>query len=128
MKVILDTCTFLWIITDAKDLSAEARRVFSDPRSEVFLSAVSTWEMAVKIALGRLSLPSPPERFVPEQRRRHHVEPLPLDERAALHLLRLPALHRDPFDRMLVCQAMTRGMAIMTPDERIMQYAVPTVW
>jgi len=128
MKVILDTCTFLWIITDARDLSAEARRVFSDPQNDVFLSAVSIWEIAIKIGLGRLSLPAPPDRFIPEQRSRHHIDSLPLDERAALHLMRLPALHRDPFDRMLVCQAMVHGMVIMTPDELILQYPVPTIW
>lgn len=128
MRLLLDTSTFLWIITDAPELSARARELFVDPGNEVYLSSVSAWEIAVKYALGRLPLPEPPERFVPFQRRQHGIEPLLLDEEAALHLARLPPLHKDPFDRMLVCQAIIHGLAILTPDELVYQYPVRTVW
>lgn len=128
MRLLLDTSTFLWIITDAPKLSARARELFLDPGNEVYLSSVSVWEMAIKYVMGRLPLPEPPERFVPSQRELHGIEPLPLDEEAALHLARLPLLHKDPFDRMLICQAIVHGLAILTPDTLINQYPVRIMW
>ena len=128
MKLLLDTCTFLWLIADARDLSPRARELFRDPSNEVYLSAVAAWEIAVKYALGRLPLPAPPERFVPQQREHHAIAALPLDEESVLQAHRLPALHRDPFDRMLVCQAIVHGMAIVTPDPLVAGYPVRTVW
>ena len=128
MKILLDTCTFLWIVGGAPDLSAEARRAFTNSGNEVYLSAVSAWEISVKHALGRLPLPQPPSRFVPFERARHRIEALPLEEPAALAIERLPDRHRDPFDRMLVCQAIAHGMTILTPDPLIAQYPVPTAW
>lgn len=128
MRVLLDTCTFLWIITDAPRLSAKARKAFTNPGNGIFLSSVSAWEISMKHTLGRLPLPVSPDRFVQEQRERHGIEPLALEENAALHLPRLPLLHKDPFDRMLICQAIVHGLVIMTPDELILQYPVRTFW
>ncbi len=71
MKILLDTCTFVWIITDADELSTTARQLFVDPGNEIYLSIVSIWEILMKFSLGRLSLPEPPERFIPKQRERH---------------------------------------------------------
>ena len=128
MRFLLDTCTFLWIITDDEELSAHARGLFTDPGNEVYLSAVSVWEMSVKFSLGRLPLPDAPERFIPSQRERHNVAPLALDEGATLYLHKLPPHHRDPFDRMLICQAIHHDLTILTPDSLITQYAVRTTW
>ena len=128
MKILLDTCAFLWIITDAPELSDSARILFVDPANEVYLSAVSAWEIALKHALGRLPLPEPPERFIPSRRKQHGIDTLPLEEEAALHLTRLPPYHQDPFDRMLICQAVVHGMVLLTPDEMILQYSVRTTW
>lgn len=128
MRLLLDTATFLWVIIDAPELSAQARQLFADPGNEVYLSSVSAWEIALKYALGRLPLPEPPERFVPAQRKQHGIDALPLGEDAALHLARLPLLHKDPFDRMLVCQAVVDALVILTPDELINQYPVRTMW
>jgi len=128
VRLLLDTCTFLWIVGGAKDLSPSARQAFADPANEVFLSAASAWEIAVKHRLGRLPLPAPPEAFVPAQRAAHGVEPLPVDEEAALHLAKLPDIHRDPFDRMLVAQAMVAGLVLLTPDVQIREYPVRTLW
>lgn len=128
MRLLLDTCTFLWLAVDSPRLSAHARALFVDPGNEVFLSSVSAWEIAVKHALGRLPLPRPPHELVPSERERHAIEPLPLDEESALLLPRLPALHRDPFDRMLVCQATVNGLIILTPDRDIAAYPVRTAW
>ena len=128
MKILLDTCAFLWIITDAPELSESARMLFVDPANEIYLSAVSAWEIAVKNALGRLPLPEPLDRFIPARRKQHGIDPLPLEEEATLHLTRLPPYHQDPFDRMLICQAIVHGMVILTPDELILQYPVRTTW
>ncbi|HSE96612.1 MAG TPA: type II toxin-antitoxin system VapC family toxin [Methylomirabilota bacterium] len=128
MRLLLDTCTFLWIAADAPDLSTRARDLFADPDNEVYLSAVSAWEIAVKHVLGRLPLPEPPERFVPDQRGRHGIQALPVDEESALHVARLPALHRDPFDRMLVSQALVHGLVVLGPDQLVSQYPVRVAW
>ncbi|MBI5854704.1 MAG: type II toxin-antitoxin system VapC family toxin [Nitrospirae bacterium] len=128
MKLLLDTCTFLWIITDAPDLSARARDLFLNPDHEVYLSSVSVWEMCVKYKLGRLPFPEPPERFIPLQRERHAIESLPLTEPATLHLHKLSPHHQDPFDRMLVCQAVEHEMVLLTPDPLITQYPIRTAW
>jgi len=128
MRVLLDTCTFLWIVIDAPELSDRAREVYRSPENEVFLSAVSTWEIAVKNLLGRLPLPAAPETYIPSLRRRHGIAPLALSEEATLYLGRLPALHRDPFDRMLVCQSIVEGMVLLTPDESINRYPIRSVW
>ncbi|MGH9367191.1 MAG: type II toxin-antitoxin system VapC family toxin [Thermoanaerobaculia bacterium] len=128
MRLLLDTRTFLWIAGGAPEISARAREAFVDPANEVFLSAASAWEIAVKHKIGRLPLPEPPETFVPGNRQAHGIEPLDLDERAALRAGRLPDLHRDPFDRMLVAQAIEGVFVLLTPDEAIRQYAVKTLW
>ena len=128
MKLLLDTCTFLWIVAGAPELSDRARIAFTAPDNEVYLSAVSAWEIAVKHGLGRLPLPSPPSDFIPEMRQRHGIAPLPLSEEAALFLGKLPANHRDPFDRMLICQATVEGLVLVTPNEKIASYPVRTLW
>lgn len=128
MRILLDTCAFLWIITNAPELSNQARELFRDPANEVFLSSVSAWEISIKHVLGRLPLPEPPERFIPAQREKHGIQTLPLEEGATLHLARLPQLHNDPFDRMLICQAIIHSLAILTPDELISQYPAQSIW
>ena len=128
MRILLDTITFLWVAADAPELSANARELFADPTNEVYLSSVSAWEIAVKYSLGKLPLPELPAVFVPAQRKQHGIDALPLDEESTLHLPRLPALHKDPFDRMLVCQAVVQQLVILTPDDLINQYAVRTIW
>ena len=128
MNILLDTCTFLWIAQNAPDLSSTARVCFQDPTNSIYLSSISVWEMMVKHALGRLPLPDAPDRFVPAMRVGHAITPLSLEEEAALHLAKLPELHKDPFDRMLVCQALVHGLILLTPDEMIRQYPVRTIW
>ena len=128
MKLLLDTCTFLWIVAGAPELSDRARIAFTAPDNEVYLSAVSAWEIAVKHSLGRLPLPSPPSDFVPKMRQLHGITSLALSEDAALLLGKLPEFHRDPFDRMLICQATAEGLVLLTPDEQIASYPVRTLW
>jgi PIN domain nuclease of toxin-antitoxin system len=128
MKLLLDTCTFLWIVAGAPELSPRALELFQAPDNEVYLSSASAWEITVKHGLGRLPLPEAPDRFVREMREAHGVAILPIDEESALHVSRLPALHADPFDRMIVSQAIVHGLTILTPDELIAQYPGRTTW
>lgn len=128
MRVLLDTCTFLWILSDPSRLSSDAVDLFTTPDNPVFLSAVSSWEVSVKSALGRLPLPEPLTEFLPKMRRAHGVKSLSLDEESTLCLPRLPMHHKDPFDRMLICQAIVHDLTILTPDPLIRQYPVKTKW
>jgi len=128
MRLLLDTCTFLWILSDPSKVPAPALNAFRSPDNEVFLSAASAWEIALKHAIGKLSLPADPARFVPAQREAHAIQSLDITEEAALHQSRLPALHRDPFDRLLVSQSIVQGLTIVTPDPLIAQYGCRTLW
>ena len=128
MRLLLDTATFLWLAADSPKLSDPARELFERPDNEVFLSSVSAWEIAVKHALGNLPLPDPPEVFVPKTREEMLVRSLPLDETATLYLPKLPTHHRDPFDRMLICQAIAEGLILVTSDPAIARYPVRTIW
>jgi PIN domain nuclease of toxin-antitoxin system len=128
VRLLLDTCTFLWILSGSSELSKRAAQGFSDPANEAFLSVVSAWEIAVKYSLGNLRLPAPPMDFVVSQREAHAIATLPLSEEEALYLPKIPRLHRDPFDRMLICQAVAGGLTILTPDPLISQYPIRTLW
>jgi PIN domain nuclease of toxin-antitoxin system len=128
LNLLLDTCTFLWIISGDKALSKTAASLYADPSNRVLLSSVSSWEISVKFALGRLRLPRHPAQYIPAQRKRHAIESLALEEDAVLHLPKLPDYHRDPFDRMLICQAHVHGLVILTPDELILSYPVRCMW
>jgi len=128
VKVLLDTCTALWLAADSDELSKRAKTLFEAPANEIYLSAVSAWEISLKYSIGKLPLPSSPDEFVPELRERGRMESLPLNEEATLQLFRLPELHRDPFDRMLICQAIAGGMTLLTPDPEIRRYPVSTAW
>ena len=128
MKVLLDTCTFLWIITDDPKLSTQAKKLFVDPSNEVYFRVASTWEIAIKYKRGNLSFPQPPEKNIPTKRKQHKIDSLPLDEEATLYLTKLPDLHKDPFDRILICQSIVAGLTILTPDELISQYPLRSIW
>src|SRR5262245_42613146 len=104
MKLLLDTHIFLWFISGDRRLPDDMQRSIRNPNNEVYLSVVSLWEVIVKYQLGRLPMPEPPEHYLPLQRDKHLISSLPLDEASVSQLAGLPLLHRDPFDRMLVCQ------------------------
>ena len=128
MKVLLDTCTFLWLAADDPRLTPTARSVVRNPENEVYLSSLSAWEIAIKHRLGRLPLPEPPARYVVSRRTWLQLEPLSFDEACAAHEALLPPYHRDPFDRGLVSQAILNGMTIVTPDPAIASYPAPVLW
>ncbi len=127
MKLLLDTCTFLWIAADASSLSQTARHLFLS-QEEVWLSAASCQEIVVKHQIGKLPLPEAPARYIPRIRDAHGIGALSIDETDALHLATLPAIHKDPFDRLLVSQAICRGLTILTPDPLIQSYPARWEW
>jgi PIN domain nuclease of toxin-antitoxin system len=98
-----------------------------DPANEVYLSAASVWEAVIKHRLGKLPLPTPPAVYMPVQRAAHAIAGLPIDENAMASLASLPPLHRDPFDRLLVAQAMQHGMTLVTVDDDVRAYGVPSL-
>ncbi len=128
MNLLLDTCTFLWIVSGDPRLTKRAADLFRDPNNEVVLSAVSSWEISVKFKLHRLELPEDPSTYIPEQRQRHGIEALALGESATLMASKLPDVHRDPFDRMLVCQALVGAYTLLSPDSIFRKYPVPVAW
>jgi PIN domain nuclease of toxin-antitoxin system len=128
MRLLLDTCTFLWTLSGGPELPPHIAAMVRDAENDVFLSAASAWEIALKHAAGKLILPADPSRFVPAMRAERGIVSLAVDEEAALHALRLPLLHRDPFDRLLVSQAIVHGLTILTPDPVVARSPARTLW
>ncbi len=116
MRLLLDSRVFLWLITGDSRITEAMRRGILNTDNEVYLSAVSAWEISVKYQLGD-SLPEPPQNYLHIQRQRHQIASLSLDEASVAHLAELPSIHRDPFDRMLICQALEHRLTIVTVDE-----------
>ena len=128
MKLLLDTCAFLWFQADSPQLSPTARAQILDPGNEVYLSAVSVWEIARKYAQGRISLPSHPSSLIPAVRQSSGIASLSLTETDALAAEKLQMFHKEPFDRMLIAQALMGGLAIVTSDSAFEPYPVRVIW
>jgi PIN domain nuclease of toxin-antitoxin system len=126
VKLLLDTCALIWLLTGERPLPARVRAAIDN--GSVALSAASAWEIAIKYAKGSLRLSQPPDRLLPAARERYDLTALSIDEESALHVAKLPPLHTDPFDRMLVSQAIVHGLTIVTPDPLITQYPARTIW
>lgn len=114
MRLLLDPHIFLWFVAGDRKLSVALREAISDPRNEILLSVVSLWEMVIKYHRGHLPLPQPPELYVPAQRRRLRIGSLPVDEGSVFQVAKLPPLHRDPFDRLLIGQAIEHDLLLVT--------------
>lgn len=127
MKLLLDTHTFLWFIEDSPKLSAEAKALL-ESEADLLLSIASIWEMAIKISIGKLSLPSPFEEFVSQQLYKNTIGlfPIRLDHLALVSTL--PFHHRDPFDRLLIAQAITEQYPIVSIDDKFDAYLVRRLW
>jgi len=124
MKLLLDTHIFLWYISADGRLPSDFQQAIRDPNNEVYLSVASLWEIIVKYQLGKLPLPQSLESYLSAQRQKHLISSLPLDEQSVMKLTSLPTIHRDPFDRMLICQAMANDLTIVTVDDSIKSYSV----
>lgn len=127
MNVLVDTHAWVWSLASPERLSAEARRVLSSRRNVVYLSAASAWELAIKSALGKITLPEPLETFVPSRMARQGITPLPVTHAHALRVSSLPTHHRDPFDRILIAQALLERLPIVTGDAAFHRYDVEVI-
>jgi PIN domain nuclease of toxin-antitoxin system len=128
VKLLLDTHAFLWWVEGTPALGRRARAAVSNPDNEVFFSIASCWELAIKLSLGKLRLTQRLERFIPEQLTRNGFVLLGVELRHVLRVADLPFHHRDPFDRVLVAQALQDQLAIVSADRVFRKYGVTVVW
>lgn len=127
MRYLIDTHVWLWLLTDSQRIRADLRAELADPSTERVLSAASSWEIAIKSGSGRLELPEPPERYVPDRMRRSAVTGLAVTHAHALRVATLPPHHRDPFDRLLIAQAQIESIPIVTVDAAFRAYDVTVI-
>ena len=128
MRVLLDTHAFLWWISDDSRLSDRAKEIIGDGSNELYFSAASGWEISIKAGLGRLEVPEDLEPFIADQLSRNAIQALPIYLRHALHTRTLPDHHRDPFDRILVSQAVLEELPLLSADPLVSSYPVEVVW
>lgn len=128
MQLLVDTHAFLWWVNDSQELSRRARSAISRSGNDCLVSLASCWEMAIKVSLGKLTLPVAIERFLPEQMAINGFRELPIEQRHVARVARLPFLHRDPFDRLLAAQCLEEDLAIVSRDPVFRRYGVRRVW
>ena len=128
MKYLLDTSVFLWVLTGEDKLNPRAQELLTSSSSELHFSAVGTWEIAIKYALGALRLPKAPMDLVPQALRSWPIQPLNITQEHALRAGALPMHHRDPFDRMLIAQTLVEGMILLTADHAFQRYKVDLIF
>lgn len=124
MRLLLDTHAFLWAAGDPEQLAEPARLAIADPENAIYVSAAVAWEITIKVALGKLTVPGDPATWFPARLRSLGFDPLPILPEHALAIGALPAHHRDPFDRVLIAQAQLEGLQLVTRDPEIRKYSV----
>jgi PIN domain nuclease of toxin-antitoxin system len=128
MRYLLDTHTFLWWNMDDTQLGSFAKELISDSSNEIFLSAASAWEIAIKAARGRLTLPEDPTRYISNRLSLHGFQALPVQIHHAAQVYKLPMHHSDPFDRLLIAQSQVESMPLISVDADMRKYEVKVVW
>lgn len=128
MKALLDTHAFLWWVTNNPQLSSTVQSILMERSNEIFFSAASGWEIAIKAQLRKLELPSEPEIYIAEQLKINSFQILPIELRHTLQTYYLPNHHKDPFDRILVAQSQVENLPLLTLDAKIAQYEVRVIW
>jgi len=128
VRALLDTQAFLWWDLDDARLSPLVKEIAGAGASEIYVSAASAWEIAIKVGRRRLDLPAPVDSYVPARLAAYRFRALPIEIEHALRVATLPMIHRDPFDRLLIAQAQLEGLPIITLDPVIARYDVETIW
>ena len=128
MRGLLDTHTFLWWVTNQPQLSERVKLILSDRNNQIFFSAASGWEIAIKTQLGKLEIPNEPEAFIANQLELNSFQILPIELKHTLHIYYLPIHHKDPFDRILIAQSQVEKLPLLTLDPQIMRYEVDVIW
>jgi PIN domain nuclease of toxin-antitoxin system len=128
MKCLLDTSVFLWSLAAEHKLNQRAKDILTSPATELYLSAASSWEIAIKFALGSLTLPEAPSTFITQVLRSWAIQSLDITQEHALRTGELPAHHRDPFDRLLIAQAVAEEMTLLTADRVFQKYKIDLIF
>jgi PIN domain nuclease of toxin-antitoxin system len=128
VRLLLDTHAFIWWANNDPQLSTPARIAVGDRANEIFLSSVSTWEMAIKVAIGKLTLSATVPVVVASQVSQYQFIPLPINYEHTYQVETMPLHHTDPFDRLLIAQALVENLLIVTCDSKFGPYGVSTLW
>lgn len=128
VRYLLDTHTLLWFITEDEELSDRARQLILDSNNEIFLSIASLWEIAIKVNIGKLALDKPFNQLFPDELDAHGIEILNITINSLIHLTTLPFHHRDPFDRLIIAQALDEGISVISVDSALDPYGVNREW
>ncbi|MCG6878501.1 MAG: type II toxin-antitoxin system VapC family toxin [Deltaproteobacteria bacterium] len=128
MKTLLDTHALLWLLTDNRRLSETARKIFLNQENSLFFSITSLWEICIKMSLGKLSLKNGWLETIQDEMKANAINWLPVEIEHCTKLTKLPFYHRDPFDRMLIAQAIVEDMLLLSRDTRLSDYEITRVW
>lgn len=128
MKYLLDTHTFLWWNGNSSRLSPDAFALIQDRSNDLLLSIASVWEIQIKQQLGKISLPAPLLEIVNKQKTENGINWLPIELSHVLGLASLPDYHKDPFDRLLIAQAMIEELTLISDDSKMAKYPIQVVW
>ena len=128
MKYLLDTHAFLWFVSEDSRLSSTAKSIIKTRNNEVYFSAASVLEMSIKIRLGRLTIEDDLETFIVKQLAENSFHALSVTIFHSIYTSKLPEIHKDPFDRMIIAQSQVEDMCLISKDKNIKKYKVPVVW
>ena len=128
MKYLLDTIVWLWSVGPSKTIGTAGLEILASREEEIYLSAASSWEIAIKTRLGKFQLPEPPGRYVPKRLIDQDIRSLPINQDHSLKVYDLPLHHSDPFDRIIIAQAIVEDMVVLTSDRVFEKYPIDVVW
>ena len=128
MNILLDTQIFLWALTEPKRLGKKAKSLLKSKKNQLYLSAASSWEIAIKAGLGKLPLPEPPDKYISSRMASLKIAPLDIKHYHTFIVDQLPLHHRDPFDRILIASAIAENLHLMSADKQFRRYDVDLIW
>ena len=128
MNILLDTQIFLWALTEPKRLGKKAKSLLKSKKNQLYLSAASSWEIAIKTGLGKLPLPEPPDKYISSRMASLRIAPLDVRHYHTFIVYKLPLHHRDPFDRILIASAIAENLHLMSADKQFRRYDVDLIW
>ena len=128
MKYLLDTAVWLWSLKSPELIGEQGREILADGQEEIYLSAITSWEISIKMRLGRLNFDAPPPQHVPRFMAKQNLRSLSVTHSHAAKVYDLPIYHSDPFDRMLIAQALVEDMVILTSDRSFRKYPAELLW
>ncbi len=128
MKYLLDTMVWLWSVSSVENIGADGHAILANEDAEIYLSVASTWEISIKARMGKFTLPEPPPRYIPKRLAEQSIQALTINQTHAQKVYELPLHHRDPFDRLIIAQALTEEMTVLTSDRGFEKYPIEIIW